>query len=204
MNRPAASIPTAEVPVDTEAAPFLGTSEDLKYGQIVIVTARWILIASALVIALWAPGPVDQLRVEIATALLLAGLNFYLHSQLLIRRPVLDSMVYAASVGDLVVITAIVGAQGGFSSGDYIFYYPAVLAFAVSFPRVLTLAFASAAAFMYGAIALATMSEAGDDATAVFLRLLTLAAVAVCGMLYWGVERRRRERSRTLEGTAAS
>ena len=176
-------------------------SEDLRYGQVVIVSARWILIASGLIIALWSPGPVSELRIQIATTLVLAAVNFYLHAQLLVKRPVLDEVVYAASLGDLVVITAIVASQGGFESGNYIFYFPAVLAFAVSFPRLLTAIFAGFAAVAYGLLALGTLPEWDvSGQTAVFLRVLTIVAVAACGSLYWGVERDRRARAETIGG----
>jgi hypothetical protein len=171
-----------------------GISADLVLGQSVIVSARWVLIASGLIIALWSPGPVSELRVQVATTLVLAAVNFFLHAQLLVRRPVIDGVVYAASIGDLVVITAIVSSQGGFESSSYIFYYPAILAFAVSFPRIVTVVFTLAGAGLYGLIALGTIPHiAGpSDETALFLRLLTLFAVAACGALYWGVERKRR------------
>ncbi len=176
-------------------------SEDLRYGQVVIVTARWVLIASGLIIALWSPGAVSELRIQIATTLLLAAVNFYLHAQLLVKRPVLDEVVYAASIGDLVVITAIVASQGGYASPNYIFYFPAVLAFAVSFPRRLTVLFAGGAAAAYGMLALVTAPGwSATDQTAVFLRVLTIVAVAACGSLYWGVERDRRERAETSGG----
>ena len=186
---------------ETKSGAVDGPSTDLRYGQVVIVSARWILIASGLIIALWSPGPVSELRIQIATTLVLAAVNFYLHAQLLVKRPVLDEVVYAASVGDLVVITAIVASQGGFESGNYIFYFPAVLAFAVSFPRLLTAVFAGGAAAAYGLLALATLPEWDvTGQTAVFLRVLTIVAVAACGSLYWGVERDRRARAETIGG----
>jgi hypothetical protein len=181
--------------------PAAVASEDLRYGQVVIVTARWVLIASGLIIALWSPGPVAELRIQIATTLVLAAVNFYLHAQLLVKRPVLDEVVYAASIGDLVVITAIVASQGGYASPNYIFYFPAVLAFAVSFPRTLTALFAAGAAITYGLIALATGPDGStSEQTAVFLRVLTIIAVAACGSLYWGIERDRRERVESTGG----
>ena len=48
-----------------------GKDEDLAYGQIVIVTARWILVLSALLIALWSPGKIGELRLEIIVIILL-------------------------------------------------------------------------------------------------------------------------------------
>lgn len=189
---------------DTPADPLWkpsGSSEDLRYGQVVIVTARWVLIASGLIIALWSPGPVNELRLQIATTLALAAVNFTLHAQLLIKRPVMDAVVYAASIGDLVVITAIIASQGGYDSSNYIFYFPAMLAFAVSFPRPLTALFAGGAAAVYGTMAMGTAPVWGvEEQTAVFLRVLTMLAVAACGSLYWGVEHDRRARAERTGG----
>src|SRR5438270_4005785 len=93
-----------------------GKDEDLAYGQIVIVTARWILVLSSLLIALWSPGKIGELRLEIVVIILLAAANFYLHAHLLTKRALDKRVVYGASLGDLAVITAIVMAQGGFAS----------------------------------------------------------------------------------------
>ena len=197
--------PTAEASFDEGWTPR-ASSEDLRYGQVVIVTARWILIAAGLVVALWGPGPLGELRVQIAATLLLAGVNFYLHAQLLMRRPVLDGVVYAASIGDMVVITSIVAVQGGYDSGDYIFYYPAILAFAVTFPRPVVAVFAATTTLVYGVLAVGTapLSITGSELVVLLVpRLLTFAAVAVCGTVYNHVETERRERAlRAEEGVA--
>ena len=63
------------------------TPEDLAHGQIVIVTFRWIMVAAGFVFALWNPEPVAELRVQILVILALAVANFYLHAQVLRRRP---------------------------------------------------------------------------------------------------------------------
>lgn len=191
---------------DTQVDPLWrpsAASEDLRFGQVVIVTARWVLIASGLIIAFWSPGPVTEFRLQIFTLVALAAVNFYLLAQLLVKRPVLDAVVYAASIGDLVVITAIVASQGGYGSSNYIFYFPAILAFAVSFPRPLTALFAGGAAAVYGTMAMGTASTwAIDEEMAVFLRVLTMLAVAACGSLYWGVERNRRARAARSGGAS--
>src|SRR5262245_43492587 len=56
-------------------------------GQLVIVTARWVLVLAGLLLALWSPGPIGQIRLHVLTLLILAVGNFYLHAQLLMRRP---------------------------------------------------------------------------------------------------------------------
>ena len=62
---------------------------DLDHGQIVIVTARWIMIAIGLVLSIFDPtGTVGELRLQVALILLLGIANFYLHAQLLRRKPI--------------------------------------------------------------------------------------------------------------------
>ena len=62
------------------------SSEDLIFGQPVIVTMRWILVASGLILVLFNPDDLALMRVQIIVLLLLAMANFYLHSQLLMKR----------------------------------------------------------------------------------------------------------------------
>ena len=118
------------------------TSDDLAHGQVVIVTTRWILILAGLILSLWIPGPMTQLRVQIVVILALAVFNFYLHAQLLMRRPAVDLVVYAASAADLLVITVLVIVQGGFTSNLFIFYYLAFLGFSVASPTIMTFLYA--------------------------------------------------------------
>lgn len=167
-------------------------SEDLVHGQTVIVAFRWIMVTAGFVFALWNPGPVSVLRLQILVILALAVANFYLHTQLLRRRFALEPVVFAASAADLAFITVLVVSGGGFGSQLYIFYYPAALVYSVTFPPLVT------AAFTAGAIA--TYSSVSQDALAgtatlhvLLTRLLMLAAVAACGHLYWRIERDRRQ-----------
>ena len=79
-------------------------AEDLVQGQFVIVAARWILVAAGLVLAVIAPEALGPLRIQIVLILGLAVANFYLHSQLLMKRPVVRPIAYAASVADIAAI----------------------------------------------------------------------------------------------------
>ena len=164
--------------------------DDLAHGQGVIIAARWVLVVSALALAIWEPRALGELRVQIVLILGLAVANFFLHSQLLMRRPVLEPVVYAASAADIAAVSIIVVAAGGFSSGAYVFYFPALVAMSVAFRPVMTLAFGAAAAVAYSVISIPTFT-AGDEVVLVS-RLMMLAAVAVCGSVYWRIERDRR------------
>jgi hypothetical protein len=166
--------------------------DDLVHGQVVIIVARWILVLAGLLLAMWNPASLTELRIEIFVLLCLAVINFYLHLHLLVKRRSSPVVVYAASAVDLAIVTALIVVQGGFDSNLYIFYYPAMLGLAVAFPRALTALYATSALAAYGVIGgltAGTTLELQDVA----VRLLVLVAVAACGSLYLGIEAERRD-----------
>lgn len=172
------------------------TTQDLAHGQIVIVTARWILVLAGLLLTLWNPEPIGQMRGEILVIILLAFANFYLHAEILRQRPTVRPVAYLASAGDLVVITLIVISQGGIDSNAYAFYFPAILGFSVAFPILVTSLLTGATLSTYFLISAASLTlKAGADTTDVQVivsRLVMFAAVAFCGNLYRRIEHARR------------
>ena len=170
-------------------------AEELRHGQIVIIVARWILVAAGLLMAMWNTPPegIGHLRLQIVFILAIAGLNFYLHSQLLRGRPTIIPAVYAASAADIAVISILVGTQGGADSNLYVFYFPALLALSVAFPTRITAVFAIVTLVVYGLISAFVGMDSSADAAAVTTRLVLLAGVAFCGNAYWRIERNRRE-----------
>ena len=170
--------------------------EDLAYGQPVIVTVRWIMIVSALILAIWNVDSMADLRLQIIAILLLAVTNFYLQAQLLMKRPLSSSIVYAASAVDIAMISILVLFQGGYSSSIYVFYLPAIAAFAVAFPRGLTLLYTTIVILLYGLICL---GAGYDHADVIVSRLLMIVAVAYCGSLYLQLEHRRRTEAQERE-----
>jgi hypothetical protein len=175
-----------------DGQPSSSISEDLAHGQIVIVTARWILVLAALVFIFWSPGSLNELRILTPIIMFVAVANFYLHAQLLKRRPAIDAVVYGASLADLVVVSLIIAVQGGFRSDIYLFYFPAFLGFSVAFPTRVTVLYAAGAMCAYGSIATGTMGLYNPDLQVVVARLVMLGAVAACGNLYWRIEAGRR------------
>ena len=170
-----------------------GGSEDLALGQGVIVAARWVLVASGLVLAVIAPPSAGTLRTQVVLILGLAVCNFALQAQLLRRRRTLAALAYAASAADIAIITGLVVADGGYASGLYVFYFPAVLALSVAFPLAVTVGYVGAAMAAMLAAAWSTMPAASEQD--MLIRLLMLAAVAVCGAVYADIEARRRGRA---------
>jgi hypothetical protein len=173
-------------------------TDDLSNGQIVTIIARWLLIATGLVITLWSPAPHDLTQVKISLFVLL-GLavgNFFLHAQLLMKRPMPSSLVYCASALDLAVVTLITAIFGGLAAPMFVFYYPALLALGLAFPRAVAITFTLAT---LGAYAMAAVPYRATDADLqIFIaRLISLVAVAVIAQLYQHVEHDRREHEAT-------
>ena len=166
-------------------------SIDLVNSQGVIIMARWILVTSGLLLALWNPMQMDDLRVQIVLILGLAVGNFFLHAQMVSGKAINPAIVYAASAADMVVITGLIISQGGFDSTLFVFYFPAILAMSVTFHPSITAIFAGTAITAYALISLATLGNV--DEVALITRLIMMTAVAVCGGLYWHIEQQRRQ-----------
>lgn len=174
----------------------------LVEGQMVIIIARFILIVACLILIMvdarsTKAVPAMVTRIEIMTVLLLAVSNFYLVSQVLTKRKTPDIVLYGVSMADLAVITLAVIMQGGFTSGTYIFYFPAMLMFALAFPALELYLFLGGTISVYAFISMVSMAamnstDALDGLETLFIRLLMLAAIAVCGNHFAQIERNRR------------
>ncbi|HKC19636.1 MAG TPA: hypothetical protein VKE27_08380 [Candidatus Dormibacteraeota bacterium] len=165
-------------------------SEDLAYGQTVLVWARWILIGTGLLLSFWSPTDLTTLQVQLAAIIALAFGNFYLHVQLLRGHPTLDSIVYAASLADITVVTALVLVQNGYPSPVFIFYVAAIVGISVAFPTWMTMGYTALVVGAYGLICVSTAPA--EDMPAVFTRLLMITAVAFCGNVFARSEAKRR------------
>jgi len=124
--------------------------------------------------------------------------NFYLHAQILMRRSVPEPVAYAASVADLIVITVLTAAFGGSDAPMFVFYYPALLAFALVFPLPKVLLFTAAVVGLYAMVSLGDPSRWLDlldsaDSQVLVARLISLVAIAVVANYYARVESDRRD-----------
>ena len=170
------------------------TMENINYGQIVVITARWILIAAGWVLTLWQPEAAEawQLRIAIVLLMVYSSANFFLTVQWANRSRVLAETVYLTSVADLSLITILVAVFSAFNV--YVFYLPALLALAVTLPRAVTGVLTAAVMASYGVIALSLAGETLDTAElqSIFVRMILLAGVAFCGSLFREIEADRR------------
>ncbi|MCP4357117.1 MAG: hypothetical protein GY796_03750 [Chloroflexi bacterium] len=171
---------------------YFRESSELAYGQSVIVAARWILVVTGLFLILWNPDPLNNLRIQVMTIIMLALMNFYLQTQILMGQKALAPVVYAASIVDFVVITLLIWLNGGFASNTYVFYFPAILAISVAFETAVTIGFVGSAASLYFLLCLGTGAVMADNFPALLSRILMMVAIAFCSNLYWHIERNRR------------
>lgn len=178
--------------------------DNLRHGQIVIITARWLLILAGWVLTLWQPelppaSEMWRLAIQVTVLFAISVGNFYLTVNYLRGERSLPRVVFATSAGDFAVITILILALGGFDTSLYVFYFPALLAISVAFPTGTVLLYTAATIVVYAVIALASASGTDGTITAaegqgIVMRLVLMAAVAYCGDRYRRLEKARLRR----------
>ena len=188
-------------------------AEDIFFGQVVMIWARWFLIAAGIILALWTAESSGQAALGIIPVVGLMGLNFYLHGRYLAERPANPLLITVASLLDVAAITVVVlfwPGQRGLDSPFFILYYPVVLAFAFVMPvrttvvyTVIALAAYSGACFMGEIFAgeIASLNDV-DTVKSLLVRIITLASMGGLGAYYWRIQRDRR-RTAMSDATAA-
>ncbi len=164
--------------------------EDIFYGQIVCIAARWCVIAGSLFLALFHAGSVGAMQRSLIPLLILAAANFYLQGRYMMRLPANALLLQLFSFADLAVITVIV--MNG-NPEFFVFYYPVALAYAMVFVRRLTLIFTGVLAAGYTAVSLLVapgIQFNGDEAT-LAIRMVTLLGTTLLGTMYWRIQRAR-------------
>jgi hypothetical protein len=182
-------------------------AEDIFFGQIVMIWARWFLIAAGTIFFLWTAQKSTQVALGVLPILGLMLLNFFLHGRYLLERPCNVLQITAASTIDVALVSAIVlvwqsdAVPGltGLASPFFVLYYPVVLAFAFVMPRRLTLVFTASTAAVYAAMCLPELTSI-TTLKVLVLRLATLAAMGGIGTFYWRIQRSRRHESLGVAG----
>ncbi|MEE8240246.1 MAG: hypothetical protein V3R16_03180 [Nitrospirales bacterium] len=180
--------------------------EDIFYGQINIIGARWFLIAGVLLLTLWGAHDVRDVQIKILPIIALIALNFYLHGRYMMERPAGRALIWLSSLIDLLVISAVISlglpqGQFGLDNPLFIFYYPVLLAFALVFARLITAIGISMVCLAYAGICLFAGLEAGGGMYALVLRLVTLVATGIVGAMYWRIQREARRKAQTARGS---
>ena len=112
----------------------------------------------------------------LAVPILLFVINGLLHYRLLVKRTVNWRWLLCLSVTDIALITIGISLGDGFSSLIFLFYYPALVIFAVVFPSLwLTLLWTTSTVALYIVVCLLTGS--GDLDTSAERELITRLAV---------------------------
>ncbi len=183
--------------------------EDVFFGQSVILWARWSVILAGAVLVLWTSTTVDQLTRTFPFFLALMAMNFFLHGRYVMGSPLNRTVVVAASVADLVLITAIVSfwpGTVGLHNQFFVLYYPVVFAFALVFPRTIEAAYTVLAILAYAAVCfgLGTISFANgaSDLKVLMMRLIVMAAMGFLGNYYFRIQRDRLRRASQGKPTA--
>jgi len=165
--------------------------EDIFYGQIVCITARWCIIAGSIFLALFRADNIGAMERSLIPLLILVAANFFLQARYMMRLPANALLLQILSFVDLAVITVIV------MSGNpdfYVFYYPVALAYAMVFVRRLTLIFTGVLAIGYTAVSVlgAPGIHFNGDEETLAIRLVTLLGTTLLGTMYWRIQRARR------------
>jgi hypothetical protein len=178
-------------------------AEDIFFGQVVIIWARWFLIGAGTVFFLWTATKATELAIGVLPIVALMVVNFYLHGRYFLERPSNVAQIVAAGGVDIGLVSAIVllwhsstvAGRTGLASPFFVLYYPVLLALAYVLPRRLTVVFTAATAAIYTAISLPDVTSV-TSAKILVLRLVTMAAMGGLGTFYWRIQRDRR-RGRT-------
>ena len=185
------------------------TAEDIFFGQVVIIWARWFVILAATIAVLWSADDVGELTTAILLLVPMIVINFFVHGRYMMEKPANHLLLIALSVVDVIIITLIIlfwEEPRGFESQFYIYYYPVLLAFAFVFPvrisalyTILTVALYVGACLIVNASFLDNMT----DVEGMLIRIITMLAVGGLATYYWRVQRKRR-REAAARGTAVA
>jgi hypothetical protein len=173
------------------------SAEDVFFGQVVIIWARWFLILAGTILTLWGTTSTGDLVVSILPIAALMAMNFYLHGRYLMERPANKRLLLITCGIDVLIITLIVilWQPRGLNNPFFIFYYPVVLAVAFVFPRQISATYTLLVGIAYSAACFMTnptfLSQVSDQKT-LFQRLVIMAALTGIGTFYWRIERDRR------------
>ena len=186
-----------------QRSPQQEAAEDIYFGQVVIIWARWFVILTGAILALWAASSVSELTVASLLIVALMAVHFFVHGRYLMERPINQTLTGLVSLIDLTIITLIVLAwrgQNGLDSPFFIFYYPVLAAFAFVFTPRFTVVYTALALLSYvGATFVSDPAFFLDlkDLELLITRLITLAAMGGLGTYYWRIQRERRRLART-------
>lgn len=176
-------------------------AEDVFFGQVVILAARYFLIAGLLAVQLTTLQDPVKMAIAVVPIVAFLAMNFFLHARYLTGQPANLRLIALTSVVDLLLVTLIVMIGPGRVGADspfFVLYYPLILAFAFVVPRRIEVAYTGAAMLLLAAAVLVRDPSTLTDLLAMkhlVLRLITLAACGGIANYYWRTLRARRHAS---------
>ena len=63
-------------------------AEDIFFGQVVIIWARWFVIAAGMIYVLWQATDTSELAMTILPLILVMAVNFFVHGRYLMEKPI--------------------------------------------------------------------------------------------------------------------
>ena len=171
-------------------------AEDIFFGQLVIIFARWFVIVALVVLALWSTSTIEQLVWAVVFIVPLMIINFFVHGRYLMEKPVNKLLLTLLSVVDILIITLLIvfwPTARGLQSQFYIFYYPLLLAFAFVSVARNSIIYTAFTLVVYGVVCLIypTVPLNSLWLERLTIRMITLAAMGVLGAYYWRIQRTR-------------
>lgn len=181
---------------ETSKIEEMEAQQDIFYGQIVFIWARWIVIGSTLFLILRNAESVANIQIPMIPLVLLIAANFYLHGRFVMRKPANAVLLTIATTVDIIFITLIIvlGAGGatGINNPFFVLYFPVLLAFSLVFPRKKTLVMTFLLITMYLLICILLpprVSIAKGEEEVLAVRIIMLLTTALLGTMYWRIQR---------------
>jgi hypothetical protein len=182
-------------------------AEDIFFGQLVIIYARWFVVVAMTILVLWSSTTLNQMVIGIALVVPLIALNFFVHGRYLMEKPANRLLLIVLGLVDAAVITLIITfwpGDKGIYSQFYVFYYPIILAFAFVFPGRLSFIYTAFVLALYGVTCVVLTPDFLVDMAEVerlVIRMVTMAATGMIGIYYYRIQRSRRRQIYTPEAS---
>lgn len=173
-------------------------AEDIYFGQVVIIWARWFVIITGVIAILWTSADTSELTLAVLMVVPLIAINFFVHGRYLMERPINQNLLLGLSLVDVIVVTIIVlfwQEPNGYLSPYFIFYYPFLLAVAFVFTARISIPYTLLTLILYSIACLVIDPGMVNDSYLIeglIVRLITLGAMGGLGAFYWRIQRERR------------
>lgn len=133
-------------------------AQDVFFGQLTLIWARWFFIVGTTVVALWGVQTVAEMTLAIFLVAALMATNFYVHGRYMMEKPANRLVLGGISLFDMVIVLALVmgwiGAEG-LRSEYHLFVYPLLFAVALVFSPLSSISFVLLTVILYAALCIA-------------------------------------------------